>query len=396
MRLLLIVVFALLPALLRAENLAVRIDFPGGSGEVQRIDQEQRLVSLRPTAHPDRGWDCWWYARISGLRAGETLTLEVGSGPWATPDRATISTDGRVWTQSPAGKRNGKEIVYQIPVTAGELWVAWGPPFLPADAEELIAAATKACSHAEAFTLCKSRGGRPVPGLRIMQKSESDGERYGLWIQARQHAWESGSSWVCRGLVEWLTSDDPRAELLRKRSRITIVPIMDIDNVALGAGGKEEKPRDHNRDWSLKPYHPAVAAAQKGIAEQNAGGRFDFFLDLHNPGAADLAPFFFLTPRSELKDLARRNLDRFLACAAAEMNGPLAYKGSTRESGPQYDKDWRSISKNWVSLHSRPHVVALTLETSWNTPASTTDGYRQLGREVGQAIERYLRESPRK
>jgi len=41
--------------------------------------------------------------------------------------------------------------------------------------------------------------------------------------------------------------------------------------------------------------------------------------------------------------------------------------------------------------HAADHVVAVTLETSWNTPHSTTEGYRTVGRQQGLAIERYLR-----
>ena len=41
-------------------------------------------------------------------------------------------------------------------------------------------------------------------------------------------------------------------------------------------------------------------------------------------------------------------------------------------------------------------AVAVTLETAWNTPDSTTDGYRTLGRQLAQAIEKYLRDDVRK
>jgi hypothetical protein len=54
------------------------------------------------------------------------------------------------------------------------------------------------------------------------------------------------------------------------------------------------------------------------------------------------------------------------------------------------------MSKNWVAAHAPPHAVAVTLETSWNTPHSTTDGYRKLGVQLGEAIERYLKDDPRK
>ena len=70
--------------------------------------------------------------------------------------------------------------------------------------------------------------------------------------------------------MEWLVSDDPRAETLRKAAKIYVVPIMDIDNVAIGAGGKDQKPHDHNRDWSDQPHWHSVAAAQEHGVVVNA------------------------------------------------------------------------------------------------------------------------------
>jgi hypothetical protein len=125
-------------------------------------------------------------------------------------------------------------------------------------------------------------------------------------------------------------------------------------------------------------------------------GRFDLFIDLHNPGPNDDAPFFFVAPRNLLTDKGRRNLQRLLATAQAEIIGPLALARESRESGPSYDKDWRQISKNWVSFNTREHVVAVTLETTWNSPHSTISGYENVGRQLGLALERYLRTNPRR
>lgn len=384
--------------------LGVEIDFPGGSGEVESLDQQHRVVRLRPTPHKDRGWECWWYIKLSGVRPGETITIDVGDAPWATPDRAMFSLDNQHWRHTEPGSRDGKRIVYRQQIDGATAWFAWGPPFVPADSRKLVDWAARQCEHATVFELCRTRDDRPVPALRINTPTEDakegdDGEkgapRYGVWIQARQHAWEAGSSWVCRGLVEWIVSDDPRAVALRDEAEITIIPIMDIDSVAIGAGGKNQVPQDHNRDWSDKPHWNAVAAAIKQIAERNEAGRFDLFIDLHNPGAGNRNPFFFVTPRELLSDQGRRNLDRFLAAARQDITGPLSFVGETRESGVSYDRLWRNISKNWVSFHCHEHVVSVTLETAWNTPNSTTDGYLTVGRQLGLAIERYLRTRPR-
>lgn len=91
-----------------------------------------------------------------------------------------------------------------------------------------------------------------------------------------------------------------------------------------------------------------------------------------------------------MTDMRQRNLDRFLAASRIEMTGPLQFLGEIRESGPAYDPGWRQISKNWVTLNTREHVVAATLETAWNTPNSTIAGYQTVGRQLGLAIERFI------
>lgn len=380
---------------LSAEKLVVSTDFTGGSA-IAEVDDETRTIRLEPTPHKDRGWACWWYIKVEGLAIGETLTLDVGPSPWATPDRAAVSDDNQHWAQTSPGKRAGKRITYRHEATAPTMWFAWGPPFTPQAGEQLVKAVAKSCEGAEAFELCRSRDGRPVWALRFQPASSEQKPQHGVWIHARQHAWESGSSWVAKGFVEWLASEDERAVRLRDVATIVFVPVMDVDNVAIGAGGKNEVPQDHNRDWTDQPYHPAVAAAQKQILAMNDARQFDLFVDLHNPGANSKNPFFYCTPRKLLSERASRNLDHFLASAQTEMTAPLAFKGETQESGEKYDKNWKAISKNWVSAHTDDHVVSLTLETAWNTPDSTTAGYQSVGRNLGLAIERYLRADGRR
>jgi murein tripeptide amidase MpaA len=103
----------------------------------------------------------------------------------------------------------------------------------------------------------------------------------------------SGANWVARGLIEWLTSADKDAIWLRRHAEVFVAPIMDVDNVATGDGGKEENPRDQNRDWNESPVYPEVAAAQKRLLAFAEAGRLALFVDLHNPAPGDMRPFFF-------------------------------------------------------------------------------------------------------
>lgn len=370
-------------------QLRVTTDFASGAADVDLIDQAARMIRLKPPTHPDRGWPCWWYFKVTGIEPGEIVTLQLGGNDFAQPQRATFSLNGRNWQHTSPGELRDGRMVYQQRIDAREAWFAWGPPFTPDDAAQLVRAVAKDCADTQAFELCRSRGDRPVPAVRIGQ---ADQPSHTAWILARQHAWECGSSWVCRGLIEWFTSDDQRAAALRKRTFMQIVPLVDVDNVAIGAGGKEEQPHDHNRDWTGDPYFPAVAALEREIKAADKAGRFDLFVDLHDPGPTETEPFFFLSPHSIIAPKGSKNLARFLAAAQVEVTGPLPYRGLTRDSGPDYDAHWQQIGKNWVTANTAGHVVSVTLEVPWNTPASTADGYRELGRQLGRTIERFFRE----
>lgn len=384
-------------------ELSTSVDFEGGSAEIESVDQEKATIRMTPGTRPDRGWACWWYVRVDGVTPGLEITIDLGvnskqklSAGWMMPGRATFSTDGKTWQHTKLGKRSGSRILYKAKVDGKQVWFAWGPPFTPKDSQALVDRIAKDHDFATAFELCKTRDGRSVPALRVRDGKMKDEDRFGVWINARQHAWESGSSWVCKGLVDWLVSDDAQARTLRHKADIHIVPIMDIDNTAVGAGGKNQKPHDHNRDWSKDATWHSVQAAIQHITKLNEAGRFELFLDLHNPGPGDRQPFYFIAPDSHLSPLGKANLHRFIKIAGEEIKGPLKLSTKPKVSGSSYDKLWKRISKNWVMAHCAEHVVAVTLETSWNTPASNTEGYETVGRQQGLALERYFRDSPRK
>lgn len=405
---------AMTSASARAE-LVVSTDFENASAAIDGIDQDSGVIRFRPGGDSRRGWPCWWMFRVDGIEAGRTVTLSLapslgalptatGAGnegrpldaSWSRPPRAFYSTDGgATWQLTGPVEIVGERSNYRQRIDVTSALFAWGPPFTVGDAKKLVERIAAAHSFAKPIDLGPSREGRQVPGVVLRDGPAQAEERYGIWIQARQHAWESGGSWVGRGFIEWLVSDDPRAVALRQKAEIYFVPVMDVDSVATGNGGKGQHPQDHNRDWTAKPHFPEVAAAQRKIAELDRAGRFDLFIDLHNPGPRDVRPFFFASPDDILSPAGRKNLAAFLGAARSEIKGPLVLAPEPHTSGPAYSPLWKQISKNWVSTHARPHVVAVTLETSWNTPHSTAEGYQTVGRQLGLAIEAYFRTSPR-
>lgn len=394
-------------ALLFSGEITVETGFVGGSARlVEVVDQEKKIIRIRPGGNPSRGWPCWWSLRINGLEHAEGATLVVMgserparnngkdsgkplSPDWAMPARASVQTIDDEWVQTELGTREPDRISYPIVGTGRPLLVAWGPLFATRESSTMIVEAESARPGiAESFELARSREGIAVPALRVCS-GEGSGKP-AVWIQARQHAWESGSSWVARGFVEWLVGDEAEAVRLRESAEVIVVPVMDVDRVVTGDGGKESDPRDHNRDWTDTPHYPEVAAAQARLRGFAKEGRLAVFLDLHNPGPNDRRPFFFVGPPELLSDSARANRERFLALATKHIAGPLPLDPKPRVTGQNYHPLWRQISGQWVNENGNPHTLAACLETSWNTPHSTSRGYREVGKQLGRAVAEFL------
>lgn len=387
-------------------EIVVRTDFEGGNAEVVSLNQQTATLRIQPSIREGRGWPCWWYLRVEGLKPGQQFTLEVQAqtkpylgnnilnASWCQPKHASISLDGIQWKPSPKGEITREKIaIYQITAESKDLWMAWGPPFVPTNAEALLASLAAKVAGSQRFELAKTRGGRAVPGIRV---GAIDAPNQ-VWVNARQHAWEAGGSWVGKGFIEWVCGDDPGAVAMRANTCIHFIPIMDVDNVTLGAGGKDANPRDLNRDWASEPIYPEVAAAQKRIREIHQRQGLDVFIDLHNPGPDD--PVFFFGPfgYDKLTGITLRNYQRWLELAAAKINEPLRLDPKYHFANyVKTDEERGRMSSGWVRANTGPATISLTLETAWNSPFCTSEGYGKIGAGLGRTLAAYLKENPRR
>lgn len=392
---------------LRGE-ISIHTDFDGGSAQIVAIDQTTRTIRFKPGGKAERGWPCWWFFRAEGLPVGEDVTFDVMASeqPLLTddkrkgkrvglvvtgPESAFMSADGTTWTQTPVGEKKPagatppEVMSYRIKATASTLWLAWGPPFLPKDTTAL---AEKHASIWKPFELAKTLEGHSVTALH---SKPAKADAPAILVLARQHAWECGSSWVCAGFIEWLASDEAPAVWLREHAEVIAVPIMDVDRVLTGDGGKEGLPHDHNRDWSDTPHYPEVAAAQKLVRDFAAQQRFAIFLDLHNPGTGGRSSFFAL-PKEHLTAISAERQTRFIAIARAEFKGAIPFNPITTFDGPGYSRFWQRIGKNWVHSHAAPDALKLTLETVNNLRAATIAGYRETGTDLARSVATYLQQ----
>jgi hypothetical protein len=398
--------FLLLPLFVMTAHaeLRVRTDFEGGNAEVVKLDQATQTLRIMPALHEGRGWPCWWSFKLEGLTVGEAITLEVQpqtkpfrdktvlAAAWCQPKCAWISLDGETWQPSAPGTLSTEKVMsYKIPAAATQMSLAWGPPFVPADADKLLAGIAAKLPEAKRFELAKTRGGRPVQGIRIGDENAA----HQVWVGSRQHAWEAGGSQVGRGFIQWYASDE--AKSLRANTCLHFIPIMDVDNAAIGAGGKEAMPRDHNRDWADVPVYPEVAAAQRMISDIQTKHGLDVFIDLHNPGASD--PIFFFGPFAfeRMTGIQQRNYQRWIDLAAASITEPLKVQPTYRFATYVTTEEERGrMSSGWVRSHTGDATISVTLETGWNNPLMSVEGYGKVGAGLGRTLSTYLQENPRR
>jgi hypothetical protein len=395
-----------------APQLRIRSDFPGGSAKVLGIDPDNNTIHITPADDPKRGFPCWWYFRLDGVNTNLPLTLEVTANQgivqtgepgktrefpadYSLPEYAAFSMDGTNWEHTRRGERRGKQMTYHVAAAKSTFWLAWGPPFTLKDANQLIEQACARSPYASSFVLARTRGGRPVPGLRVAQPGAAGSPRYGVWIQARQHAWESGSSWVAQGFVDWLVSNDPAAETLRQKADIVVIPIMDVDSVEEGQGGKEQVPHDQDEDWHPQPFFPEVAAGMKSLYALAKAGRLDLLLDLHNPGYSARDIDFYIAPTPLLPPERVANEQNFFNIVQEQMTGAIKFNGRIGPDSDTYDPVMNKCVDAWVAAQSQPYVVSLTMETPWNISAGTQSGYLKTGAQLGRSINLYLQATNR-
>ena len=134
--------------------------------------------------------------------------------------------------------------------------------------------------------LCDSIAGNEVPLLTITARKETVGEgtnrRY-IVISARVHPGETNASWMMRGILFFLTSDDPRAKTLRENFVFKIIPMLNPDGVINGNYRCNLSGVDLNRRWRAtnKFLHPTIWHLKQLIATTRSKRNLEVYLDLH-------------------------------------------------------------------------------------------------------------------
>jgi hypothetical protein len=304
-------------AALAQTNLPILIhhNFEGGSlGKVEKLGDTQFRLHVAGQ-HDERGRNrqaSWYFFRMDRV-AGRDLTLtltdfvgEYNDKPGACPMYAetipVFSYDGRTWTHFPAMEWDDqlKEATLKFRPESNTVWIAHVPPYTHSDLLKLLAELDHS-PHARLEVIGKTVQQRDLHLVTVTDFSVPDDAKKTVWLQARQHAWEAGTSYVMEGALRFVTSDDPRAAELRRQTVFKFTPMMHPDGCANGWVRFNANGFDVNRHWDVVDLRdkeklrlmPEIWYVKRALfAYLDSGRRIDLMINMHNTEVTEFIDTF--------------------------------------------------------------------------------------------------------
>ncbi|MEW6305505.1 MAG: M14-type cytosolic carboxypeptidase [Verrucomicrobiota bacterium] len=243
----------------------------------------------------------WFYFRLDRVQGRDiTLTLtdfigEYNDKPGAVPVDAEsfpmFSYNNRDWKHFPAmdWDNEKKEQTIRFKPEQDSIWIALQAPYTWSDLLKLLADLERS-PHAVVEVIGKTAQNRDLHQVTVTNPKVPEVGKKTVWLQARQHAWESGTSFVMEGALRWVVSDDAKARALRDKVIFKFTPMLDPDGCATGKVRFNANGYDVNRHWNkvdlrhpeLLRQMPEIWYAKKAILAHHAAQPIALMVNLHN------------------------------------------------------------------------------------------------------------------
>ena len=300
-------------------------------------------------------WYCFRMDHVQGRDLTITLTDFIGeyndrpgSVPMNEKIRPAYSEDGRTWTHATdmTWDSDKKEATLRLRPGSDSIWLATQPMYPHSRLVSLIEE-LKQSPYARVETIGKSVQNRDLHLVTVTDWDKPDDTKKTIWLQARQHAWETGTSYVMEGALKFAVSDTPEAKSLREQNICVFTPMVAVDGCALGLPRFNVHGYDPNRHWNEvnlrdKRYleqMPEVWYFKKAILAYAATRPIDLMLNMHNTETGE----YIATGASDPASLTKMNVlyDRLLNTTTFDPSAPQklrASEGPTSSTNHLYDE----------------------------------------------------------
>jgi hypothetical protein len=285
----------------------------GNLGYVCRVSASvYNLVMTSDTN--SRGHTQWFFFRVSGTAAGQTATFNLIN----FEKSASLYNEGMkvLYYSSTAhqllgtGWRRGGEAIsyfkngirrhvaaksyftltftFTFDYAQDYVYFAYSCPYSYSQLQEYLDS-LEASDRTYAFVtrklLCRTVAGNRCDFLTITcpGSREETERRQGVVLSARVHPGETVGSWMMQGVLEFLVSDAPEADLLRKLFVFKVVPMLNPDGVITGNHRCSLAGCDLNRRWKhpSEVVHPVISSFKRLIKLFAAKFKVTMVCDLH-------------------------------------------------------------------------------------------------------------------
>ncbi|WP_435011620.1 M14-type cytosolic carboxypeptidase [Tundrisphaera lichenicola] len=285
-------------------------NFEGGSlGTIETLGEGSYRCHVRGQQNESgRNRQASWYFFRMDEVGGRDLTItltdfvgEYNGKPGAVPMGPGIvpvfSEDGEHWKGVPevSWDDQAKEATIKLRPGGNSVWIAHQVPYTAARLNRLLDELGRS-KDARVEVIGKSARGRDLHLVTVTDPDKPDPGKATVWLQARQHAWESGTSFVMEGALRFVTSDEPAARSLRGRVIFKFTPMVDPDGSAEGQVRFNANGFDVNRHWDEVTLArkedlarmPEIWYVKKAIlGHLDSGKKIDLMLNLHNTETAE-------------------------------------------------------------------------------------------------------------
>lgn len=383
-RILKYLLFNLIICLSNYSQIVIDTSFEGANTRIININNAANTVKFESRLRAGDIHNVVFFLKISGFNTSVPFKIQVKyTQQYYIPVLAAYSYDGINWLRL-TGVFSGDSKEYSAIFSQNSIYFAHGFPYVYND---LLNLESRLIINPYTFVtnIAVSSGGKNVKMFTITEPCVNDSDKQLIWVLGRNHAMESHSNYVIEGLIDFLVSNDIKADMLRRQAIIKIVPMMDIDKAFNGGTGKDQLPVDFNRDWDSPSYWPAVIAVKQKINESASQNHLRIFIDSHNPfpGQNDNNTWFYSRqesgPRSVNLDLYRKLLNE---------NGGYVFNRQ-----PNYATDGQT-SASWVDSVFSNIDFSTSLETGWVTRTDnvqwTLPLYKNHGAVLGKGMADYI------
>ncbi len=270
------------------EPISIISDFDSGSIESYTINQNTINFTLTTEHLINSGEDyTYWTDFTVHNTLNKNITFHITNANLvgflsntAHEVQMVYSYDGINWNRLTNHTYSTGTYTFWKNFTQNEVQIATFFPFSYTEMQNYLET-VNASQWAIKTLLGKSTQNRNITLLTITNSSISNATKKVIYIIGRQHASETSSSHMLKGLIDFLISDNSNAKRMRDSFVWYIVPMVNPDGVYLGNTRGTSLLRDPNDDWS-NTNSVEINIVKNHLTTINSALGVDFFIDWHS------------------------------------------------------------------------------------------------------------------